>query len=501
MRFPLTIVALLYASGIVLGRYCAVPLWLLLGGSLALAVAAFSVERRRQLLLCMVLVLFGWTNLAARTAILSPFDLRLVFAEATKVASIRGKLIETPEQRVFIRDEKPSWRTLAQVEVAEFTRDSDWHNAVGRVAVSTPGILDPAFFAGRTVEITGVLQPPKGPAAEGLFDYRTFLRHQGVYYVLQVERTNDWKLLPASDAPKVRPWFNRFRDWAQRTLAKGLPEEDEPLRLLWAMVLGWKPALTQEVAQPFMQSGTLHIFAISGLHIALIAGILVSLLRVFQIPRGACGLVVIPLIWFYTAATGWQASAIRSTVMMTIIIGGWALRRPSHLVNSLAGAGFVILIWEPRQLFQAGFQLSFFVVLGLALIVPPFESVRQWLLQPDPLLPDELRPWWQRWSRTGLGWLTASVATSLAAWLGSLPLIAYYFYIITPVSLGANLLIVPLSSIALASSLGSLICGDWLPWCTELFNHSSWFWMKLMIVLSEWAAGLPMAFFTSAHRR
>src|SRR6185295_7198734 len=96
--------------------------------------------------------------------------------------------------------------------------------------------------------------------------------------------------------------------------------QDESLRLLWAMTLGWKTGLTQEVAEPFMQSGTLHIFAISGLHIALIAGILVSLLRVLQVPRGACGLVVIPLIWFYTAATGWQASAIRSTLMMSIII-------------------------------------------------------------------------------------------------------------------------------------------------------------------------------------
>src|SRR6266516_4293447 len=82
----------------------------------------------------------------------------------------------------------------------------------------------------------------------------------------------------------------------------------------------------------------MHIFAISGLHIALIAGILVSLLRVLQIPRGLCGWMVIPLIWFYTAATGWQSSAIRSTIMMSVIIAGWAIKRPSDLLNSLAAA-------------------------------------------------------------------------------------------------------------------------------------------------------------------
>src|ERR1700747_3102084 len=102
------------------------------------------------------------------------------------------------------------------------------------------------------------------------------------------------------------------------------------------MTLGWKTALTNEIYEPFMQSGTMHIFAISGLHIALITAILVALLRVLRVSRSWCGLVVIPLIWFYPAASGWQASAIRSTIMMTVIIGGWALCRPTDLLNSLA---------------------------------------------------------------------------------------------------------------------------------------------------------------------
>src|SRR5436309_15327137 len=124
-------------------------------------------------------------------------------------------------------------------------------------------------------------------------------------------------------------------------------------------------------------SWSMHIFAISGLHIALLAGVLVELLRVLQIPRGLCGWLVIPLIWFYTAATGWQPSAVRSTIMMSVIIVGWALKRPSNLLNSLAAAGFILLLWDPQQLFQASFQLSFFVVLSIALLLPPLEQLRQ----------------------------------------------------------------------------------------------------------------------------
>jgi competence protein ComEC len=174
---------------------------------------------------------------------------------------------------------------------------------------------------------------------------------------------------------------------------------------------------------------------------------------------------------------------------------GWTLERPANLLNSLAAAGLVILMMDPRQLFQAGFQLSFFVVLGLALIVPPLERARQRLLQPDPLVPPELRPRWKRWLDLPIRLLTTSLATSLAAWLGSMPLIAYYFSMVTPGSLLANLVIVPLSSVALMSSLGSLACGTWFPFPGELFNHSSWLWMRLMIGLSEWFASLPGAFF------
>ena len=290
------------------------------------------------------------------------------------------------------------------------------------------------------------------------------------------------------------PLADRFRVWARGTLARGLPEQDESVRLLWAMALGWTTALTGEVSEPFMRTGTMHIFAISGLHIALIAGILVAMLRVLRVSRGVCGWFVIPLIWFYTAATGWQASAIRSTLMMTVIIVGWSLRRPSDLLNSLAAAGFIILLWDPQQLFQAGFQLSFFVVLSIALLLPPIEDVRRRLLETDPLLPPELRPRWRRWLDGPVHFVTTSLATSIAAWLGSMPLIALYFHLFTPVSLLANLVIVPLSSLALACNLGSLLSA-WWPWLNELFNYSGWFWMEAMIRLSDWFAVLPGAYF------
>ena len=204
-------------------------------------------------------------------------------------------------------------------------------------------------------------RPAAAAAGRGLFDYRDYLQTRGIYYQLKTESTNDWQL--REPVLTTTPLTDRFLNWSKRTLALGLPVEDEPLRLLWAMTLGWRTAFTGDISEPFLRAGTMHMFAIDGLRIALLAGMIVTLLRVLRLSRAWCGMIAIPTIWFYTAATGWEPSAIRASVMMTIVLGGWALKRPGDLFNSLAAAAFIILLAEPRQLFEASFQLSFFVML------------------------------------------------------------------------------------------------------------------------------------------
>ena len=492
MKRPLGFVALLYGGGLLLGEFFRPSLPLLFAIALGLAGLALGLARLRLHLIWPLLIFTGWTNMVWRTAVLSPYDLRRIVTDAPEEVVVRGTLPATPTARVYVRNETETTRTLAPLDVQAVCLADRWQPACGRIVVTTRGALPESFFAGQEVRVAGILAPPRRPVAEGLFDYRTWLRRQGVHFQLEAASPADWELVSSNAVP---PLSDRFLAWAQATLARGLPAQDEPLRLLWYMTLGWRTALAEDVYQPFVESGTMHIFAISGLHIALIAGILVSLLRVVQLSRAWCGLVVIPLIWFYTAATGWQPSAVRSTIMMSVVIGGWSLKRPSDLLNSLAAAAWIILLWDPQQLFQASFQLSFFVVLSIALLLPPLEAVRDRLLRPDPLLPAELVSRWQRWLGVPLRYTTTCLATSLAAWLGSWPLTAYYFHLFSPVTLLANLLIVPLSSAALACNLGSLICGAWFPGATMLFNHSGWFWMWLMMNISRLVTELPGAFF------
>jgi competence protein ComEC len=492
MKYPLGIAVLFYVAGLVLAEYFQLSLAVLLGISLAAAAFAIFISRVRGFLIWPLVVLTAWTNSVFHTAIISPQDLRTILDGEPVQVVVRGSLSITPELSVASFGGVERIHTRARVSVTEIQIANAWKPAFGDLEVFAPSKLSPEFFLGQRVEISGIIARPNPPFIEGRFDYQKYLRRQGVYFRLSTGRYDTWKIIePGLIQP---PLTEKFIAWAQKTLALGLPKQDEPLRLLWSMVLGWRNALPDEFYKPFTHAGTMHIFAISGLHIALIAGILVALLRTVRISRIWCGIVVIPLIWFYTGATGWQPSAIRSTIMMTIIVGGWALKRPGNLLNSLAAAGLVILLWQPQQLFQAGFQLSFFVVLSIALFQPPLEKFRDWLLKTDPLLPPELLSPKKRAWHWALRWVLSTVSVSLAAWLGSWPLTAYYFQLFSPVTLLANVLVVPISGFALAASIGSLLVGAWLPFLSELFNHSAWFLMSCMMKISHWATELPWAF-------
>jgi len=492
VKRPLVAVVSCYVIGVLLAGMFQLPLGALFAVAFLTLVLALIFEKLRPWLVWPLLALAGWINLAGRVGIVAPNDLRAMLGDRSAIATVRGTLLETPHLKISGTDEQPIERSLARVQVEELRRDAGWETAGGLVLVLTPGTLVSDYFGGQPVEISGVIGRPPGPQAEGLFDYREYLATRGIFYQLKTGSTSDWQLGPR---PLARaPLTDRFLNWSQRTLALGLPGEDQALRLIWAMTLGWRTAFTGDISEPFLRAGTMHLFAIDGLRIALISGMLVALLRGLQVSRAWCGMMAIPTIWFYTAATGWESSAIRASVMMTIVLGGWALRRPGDTLNSLAAAAFIILLWEPRQLFEASFQLSFFVVLVIALLLPPLNKLIDRVLHPDPLLPPELLPRWRRWSLPPLRVLGRYCALSFAAWVGSVPLSAKYFHLFSPVSTPANIVAVPLGTLALMSNLGALVCGDWLPWVTALFNHSAWFFMSAMTAVSEYFSRLPGAY-------
>jgi ComEC/Rec2-related protein len=491
MKRPLAAVVSFYALGLLFAEIFKPSPAVLFAASFLVLALFVLLKNSRPYLICALLVLAGWTNLAFHTAVISPGDLRRLIGHEPEIVTIHGTMLQTPQIKISENHGEEIPHSLTEVRLSEIQEDADWEPADGNIIVSTPGLLSSNFFVGQHVEIKGVLARPAAPLAEGLFDDRAYLRTRGIYYELKVESPNSWQLRePILPRP---PLTDRFLDWSRHTLALGLPD-DETTRLLWAMTLGWRTAFTGDIGVPFLRAGTMHLFAVDGLRIALVSGMLVILLAVLQVARVWSGAITIPVIWFYTAATGWEPSAIRASVMMTIVLGGWALKRPGEMLNSLGGAGFLILLWDPRQLLEAGFQFSFFVMLTIGLLLPRLNAFTDRVLKFDPLLPDPLIPKWKRWLMKVVHYGARLFCLSLTAWLGSIPLSALYFHLFSPISPLANLIAVPLGTFALMGNLGALICGTWLPFATELFNNAAWFLMAAMNYVSEWFTQIPGAY-------
>jgi hypothetical protein len=255
MNRPLVSVVLAYAAGLLLAQFYSAPPTALLALSGLMLVVILIFRKLSPYLLWPLLALAGWSNLAMHTAVIAPDDLRTQLASEPALVTVHGELAETPRLKVIVRDEQETWRSIVRVRVHKMRHADIFLPATGEIVVTTPGRLAANYFAGQSVEISGVISRPPPPLAEGLFDPANHLRTRGIYYQLQTESTNDWKLLaPVRPEP---PLTDRFLNWSQNTLALGLPAEDEPLRLLWAMTLGWRTAFTGDIGEPFLRAGTI----------------------------------------------------------------------------------------------------------------------------------------------------------------------------------------------------------------------------------------------------
>ena len=204
-----------------------------------------------------------------------------------------------------------------------------------------------------------------------------------------------------------------------------------------AMTLGDKSQLTKELRDTYAVSGASHILALSGLHLGIIYTLLSLLLsrRRWQV---ISQVVIIVCIWLFVFLVGMSASVVRSAVMITVYALLSLGHRDKMSVNTLAFAAIVMLLFNPKSLFDVGFQLSFMAVLAILLFYPLFESV----LSQQFLFGHRL-----------FRWLWTTLAVSCAAQIGVAPLIAYYFGRISCYFLLTNLVVVPAATLILYLSL------------------------------------------------
>ncbi len=282
------------------------------------------------------------------------------------------------------------------------------------------------------------------------------------------------------------------RRWISASLTLDLEDDSETSAVIRAMALGVSAEADDTIEDAFRNSGTLHVFAVSGLHVALLGVIVLVLLRQIGLRRGFSLWLMTGVVFAYAFITGWRPSAARAALMVAIFVGAPALDRESSLQNNLGAAALLLLGADTHQLFMPGFQLSF-VVLWLSVIgsAPLLERLMLYT-RLDPFLPPQLATWRQRlWSQVRR-WLASTISVSTAAWIGSLPFILGHFQSVTPVAVIANCVLVPLSFFCLGATCLSLCAAALhLTGVQIILNNANWALAKAMIASAAWFASLP----------
>lgn len=340
--------------------------------------------------------------------------------------------------------------------------------------------------------LEGRIYLPRASSNPGAFDAQEYALRMGRVARFDAEtlhRTGDsGETLWCSFLEKAES----CRQWISAQLSRDLEDDPQTAAVMRAMALGLSGDADDAIEDSFRNSGTLHVFAVSGLHVGLLGVIAWTLLRQMGLRRGVSLWLLIAIVFAYAFVTGWRPSAARAALMVAVFMGASLVDRESSLPNSLGGAALLLLAFDTHLLFMPGFQLSFGVLWISSMGSAPLLERMLPFTQLDPFLPPQLANWRQRvWSKLRL-WFAGTLSVSTAAWIGSLPFILGHFHSVTPVAVIANCVLVPLSFFCLGTTCLSLCAaGLHLGGVQIILNNLNWALAKLMVLSAAWFAGLP----------
>jgi len=306
---------------------------------------------------------------------------------------------------------------------------NDFHNASGNAVVYfSNNITSLNFKYGDLVLIKNKPSELDAPSIPYQYDYKGYLDKRNIHFTF-FPKENDFISLNENHGLFLLRIAYKLRDWCVACVKKYVADKKEAA-VVSALTVGYRDEISQDVVQSYSSAGVIHILAVSGMHVGLLYLLLEFLLKFLN--RNATTkiikvIIILCLIWLFAMITGLGGSIVRASAMISLLIVGRNLKRRMDIIDSLCSSAFLILLISPFTLIDAGFQLSFSALVGIALWERNFSQLIEWQ---NPLL--------------HFIWQMCSV--SMAAQLGVLPLTLFYFNQFPLLFLIANVVGVPLST-------------------------------------------------------
>ena len=334
-----------------------------------------------------------------------------------------------------------SWQALSMQTLAYFEQSD---------AAST---LEP----GQWILFEGYIQPVENMGNPIEFDYKRFLSVHGIHHRTYISEQS-WQKIQRETRPSVRALSNRVRLYLLYQLEEsGL--SNQQLAVGSALTLGYKDQLNQQTRAAFSDSGAMHILAVSGLHVGIIYLLFHSILFFMnksKSTRIVKTLIILHILVAYAFITGLSPSVTRATLMFGVISIGNISNRNTSVYNSLAFSAMILLVINPLRVFSVGFQLSYMAVFAIVFFQP-----RIYQLIAPPKIAD--KPW-------------QLFSVSLAAQIGTAPLVMYYFHQFPNYFWLTNFLAIPAAMIIVMLGMSIFLIHPLIPalakglgWCLNWF--------------------------------
>ena len=330
---------------------------------------------------------------------------------------------------------------------------------------------------GKHLTLTGVLHRPQTKRNPGGFDYQAHLSRQGILGIIDTKGLV--RIGEQGGFPPLR-WIETLRLRTERLIDIIYTQtevETPPLepslhaQLLKGILLGKRSDVPTETLELFRNSGTFHVLAVSGLHVGLVAMFCYFGFSLFRFPQKILCLLTIIAVLIYACLIGFRPSVFRASLMAILFLFATLIDRDADLFNLLSFAALVLLLLNPQQLWDVGFQLSFVAVASIVYFVPRMEKPLHRLWERAEGSPSESEDSvLTKFRKVAIKWVVLSYLVTFAAQIGTGPLIAYHFFRAYPLGIIVGPFAVGLVSLIVAVGMASVCVGFiWLPFA-KLFG-------------------------------
>ncbi|HEY6842307.1 MAG TPA: ComEC/Rec2 family competence protein [Chthoniobacterales bacterium] len=363
-------------------------------------------------------------------------------------------------------------------------------NRTVRFQVSAECSGEPFSYGDRIIA-QGNFYVPARPLNPGEFDFGAYLQRQNIYLNFRTHRQVPAMVSAQNAGNPLVSLALLARHRLLQGLMRGLEDDPEVSETIQGMILGARAETNPALKKLLRDTGTIHLFAASGLQVSLFTGVAWSCLRYLRLPRRSLALTIVPVAITYCALTGFYPATVRATVMAIFVAVGVSLERPVATVNSLCGSGLLILVHDTQELFQTGFQLSFVAVFAILTTVRPLGDLLYRPFQVDPFLPMRLlRPWQRAWHKAMLQTCEA-LSLSLVCWSATLPILILQEHHISLVAVFTNLLVVPPATLVMLLGVTGLLASTVSGSMAGYLYNTSWLLTKFILLILHSAASIP----------